>query len=246
MVVDKRDLSLDEFRMKKADLKGMKMFEFPIMCNVLPFYGKLQKWVWLLKGLSKGTGLMFDKNRNAFMKWGEEYRGEKSLSIENLAEGIDFLLQNWWLYEWFYLNELTLYKIFKSEIFKYDKSAVIFIEKSDQSNFEFKFALTYDDMAPKYIPSIKWENSKFVIESLKPILLSEFPVKDLRSKIEQYAIKIEIDSNSLAQIKILLSPAIRFYGSSVKGDYIKRYENCLNCRWCWKPTSILLDNYFKK
>ena len=57
------------------------MFKFSVICNILPYYGKLVKWELLMTAISKDTRDLWRNNYDAFLNWGERYRSDFNLDI---------------------------------------------------------------------------------------------------------------------------------------------------------------------
>ena len=71
--------------MEKLESESLpKIFRFSVLCNILPYYGYIDEWVKILKGLSTQTKIIWENNSEAFLYWGKEIKRE--LVINELRE----------------------------------------------------------------------------------------------------------------------------------------------------------------
>ena len=47
-----------------------KIFKFSMLWNILPYFGFLHEWKWILQSLNKKTQMMWNLNKDAFIYWG--------------------------------------------------------------------------------------------------------------------------------------------------------------------------------
>ena len=47
-----------------------EIFKFSVLWNILPYFGFLHEWKWILQSLNKETQMMWNLNKDAFIYWG--------------------------------------------------------------------------------------------------------------------------------------------------------------------------------
>ena len=52
------------------------IFKLSALCNILPYFGYLHEWKYLLESISMGTNQVWNENREALMHWGKDYKQE--------------------------------------------------------------------------------------------------------------------------------------------------------------------------
>ena len=67
--------------MEILKMKPIKqMFKFSTIWNILPFYGKLHKWRWMMKILWKQTSQIWNDNEDAFVRCGSDLKVPKAFN----------------------------------------------------------------------------------------------------------------------------------------------------------------------
>ena len=113
------------------------IFRFSTLCNILPFFGTLEKWSWLLSCLSSKTKSVWEDNEQMFLYCGQNFKRE---IIFDLAEDFD-RAREWFnskyiFYKHFLISQSDLYNLKKLNIPEYGQDKVLIVEKSDNEYYE--------------------------------------------------------------------------------------------------------------
>ena len=57
-----------------------KIFKFSVLWNILPYFGFLHEWKWILQSLNKKTQMMWNLNKDAFIYWGGRQKFKLTLN----------------------------------------------------------------------------------------------------------------------------------------------------------------------
>ena len=70
---------------KEASSKLPPIFKMTVLCNILPYYGHLHRWRWLLEKINKKTCDIWRQNREALTYLGKDFRREITIDWENCS-----------------------------------------------------------------------------------------------------------------------------------------------------------------
>ena len=230
-----------------------KIFRFSSLYNILTFYGKLPRWMWLLKCLNSETYKIWEDNENAFMNWDvwyklvEEYSSNLNLSIERMN-----------FYGHIFIKSLEFRINAQTILPNLDNDVVMILENTnelidiDMRMFDMKIIdiNKFKDYFPSFMcPNIKNEVKIFPKES------TVCGVSGLNGLIAGYHALNEFDKGAVAikrlenndiEVQSIISPLmpiLLFESEQQLNDLIKRYWDCRIHNWWWLPESILISSF---
>ena len=111
------------------------IFKFSDLWNILPFYGCLHQWVWLLKQLNSETAKIWEQNEEMFMKWGHDFRDHKYLNVSNFWDKAkEYLNLKYAFFKHFYINDESLSNIFSYSLPEENSNKIWLFEKVIKRN----------------------------------------------------------------------------------------------------------------
>ena len=86
-----------------------QIFRFSTLCNILPYYGKLHQWVWMLNWISNKTKKIWRDNKEMFIECGKLYKDQIKLNCEGFSDTArEYILHRYIYYNHFVINNNSL------------------------------------------------------------------------------------------------------------------------------------------
>ena len=146
------------------------IFRFSVLANILPFFGQLHRWVWLLQRCSKKTQQIWIDNKNMFMQWGKPYKDERPIDLLHLVDKDRDLIQNRYMYfRYFYICEIYLEDFI--ELYLPQSTSLIALfdinYNEEYRNYRYKVILLKKEDLSDWIPSVKCIKYNQIYESFE-------------------------------------------------------------------------------
>ena len=141
------------------------IFKMSHLWKILPYYGNFHRWIWIMKNLNKEANSLWDENKQAFINWGELYKGQARICDDNLDE-----CKIWEKYEtnikysWINIEKaLSVFKNKELEIFSYflisEKILKMFLNKALNILSE-DMAIIFDNSLIKHAIEISYSSNQ--------------------------------------------------------------------------------------
>ena len=229
---------------KASETQLPPIFKFSDLCNILPFYGWLSQWVWLLKQLNSKTAKIWGDNEGMFMKWGHNFRDQKYLNVSNFWDKAkEYFKYKYMFYKHFYINQESIQNVVTYFLPK-TKVKVWIFEKSDKAEYDYKLSVISNNLLFEYLPVLQKEelHKQFATE-YNCINNGNVP-ENIRSYIQSWSV---IAYKGSRFIKLVRG---KFLLLNRKSDYfekiqIEQLRKCTAIRWCCKPSILLTANLFE-
>ena len=142
------------------------IFNFSNLWNILPFYGTLPKWMWLLCSLNSATSKIWNDNREMFFKWGKDYKSWKSIYIKDyLSADCDYINHRYMYFDYFGISISNLRSIMNQKIFESKSNIVCILDKGKTKSTLTHMVMVDENNISEYLPASKWTN--FTSEEMK-------------------------------------------------------------------------------
>ena len=230
--------------MEKLDSNSLPVaFKFSVLWNILPFYEKLPKWMWLLKLLNSETKKLWEDYEQAFLNWGQNYKSE----MNSDGNDIKIFKQRQQFYSHFYLNNdeliLNSYRILK----ELDDGTFILFNISNHKYFDTEIHFVNESILQDYIPAINCPNFKAEVQEFSftnnSFLLSVGrAVQDELFKGSVFVRQLE---NKTIRLETFISPFIQidYLNDQDVVDKIERYSQWPIKNWCCKPKILFIQDF---
>ena len=153
-----------EKEIKKNSLPPI--FKFSELWNILPFYGTLSKWMWLLCSLNSASNKIWNDNKEMFLRWGKDYKSMRRILFKNASSAdFEYLKHRFVYYDFFFENATDLYHIIADNILDSESNIVFLFDWGRRSDFSVYMSIIHESSIPEYLPAVKCPNFKPEIEN---------------------------------------------------------------------------------
>ena len=229
--------------MEKLSLSSLPVaFTFSVLWNILPFYEKLPKWMWLLKLLkllNSETKKLWEDYENAFLNWGQNYK----LEMNNQDNDIKLFKQRHQFYNHFYLNKSQLILNSSRILEELDDGTLILFNNSNRSVLNIELHFVNDSTLQNYIPAINCPNFKAEVQEF-PFTNNSFLLsvgKAVKDELRKGSVLVRQLENKTIRLESLISPTITidYLNNLDMISIIERYSQWPIKNWWCKPKVLL-------
>ena len=233
------------------------IFKLSVLSNLLPYFGFLHEWKIILKSMNKKTKQIWDKNIEAFMYLGREYkfklikyllrsRSNFDMNIPTNPELFTFEV----IFSCFLDSELPevanntqimFNKLTNLLINQLNESKGIFFNKSD-SRLQLLITFLSENELVDICPSIFWKSfesdvKKFSKREGNDLILYILEKINTKKVVIRKLETDEIEVNSVAPHPIWNTQNYNIL-NPVELEKIKNLYSCPIYNWIWKPTTL--------
>ena len=216
------------------------IFKFSAIWNILPFYGEVKQWMWLLNWLNSKTFDIWLKYKDAFIEWGYQYRSERLITLD--WSDCEYLNDHYMYYKHFYLKEESLKNLVLHHLDYHNIDIITLVEVSDKIEYAFRLSIFHREKLPDYIPAVNWWKSKENLINLNMVARPEASIARLIELIKTEAVSL-YKLQGVIVASIMKSPVLRFETKS--GIYERKQISKFTWKdpkcWC-KPVKFLTTN----
>ena len=133
------------------------IFKFSNLWNILPFYGTLPKWMWLLCSLNSATKKIWNNNREMFFKWGKNYKIRKMISFSDNQFSKD-IVQRLMYYSPFSFENIDLKDSIKYKLAYFNINYLYIFESNLENKNLVNLYLSDEESISDYLPTLKCPN----------------------------------------------------------------------------------------
>ena len=237
--------------MEKAESEKIpSIFKFSNLCNILPYFGYLHEWKFILELMCIKTRQIWSENKEAFIQWGKKYKkmkiyidGSWNIPKKN-AELFIFYT------ELLYPSIMGLLSLEERNLLKFnnvliplynqlDKSKAILIDKTWYFNQTIAI-LTLNEVE-MVIPSTLWTSTTSSIQ--KFTLQEGSNLWGLIESLREGMIIIKRDEDDELEATTVTQNqewSIQFWDILIHEDYecLKKWLSWPIENWVWKPTIL--------
>ena len=167
--------------MQKLDSNSLPVaFKFSVLWNILPFYEKLPKWMWLLKLLNSETKKLWEDYENAFLNWGQNYKLEMNSYHNRLNRlSLEIYKRRQRFYGHFYLKSEQLASYLMSIILDLRDNTSILLDNTNHEMFDTDLHFVDESTLQDYIPAVNCPNFKAEVQEFSFTDCSTYPQLEL-------------------------------------------------------------------
>ena len=218
-----------------------KIFNFSNVLWILQYYSHLDKWRFLLAQLNSNTNKTWERNKEAFIKFGERHKRDVFMN-NTIASNFDKFNKDSILFEKIFINHRSVYSYLLEIIFQMAVNQELVVYQSEKYENNFELYICHDEES-RNLPILNWPyyvlkmidfNSNQKIELLKYLIDC--------LKYDLIAVK---NSNNQLQLKKWLSPVINVKSvNEIKEVSRERWRTCppsANWHWEWDIHVIYIN-----
>ena len=231
-------------KMQKLDSNSLPVaFTFSVLWNILPFYEKLPKWMWLLKLLNSETKKLWEDYEQAFLNWGQNYKSE----MNSQDNDIKLFKQRQQFYSHFYLNNDEIILNSSRILEELDDGTLILFNNSNQEVFDTKLHFADETTLQNYIPAVNCPNFKADVQEFhftnNSFLLSVGRV--VRDELLKGSVLVRLLENKRIRLETFISPVIPidYLNDQDVVSKIERYSQWPMKNWWCKPKFLLTRDF---
>ena len=224
------------------------IFKFSAVVNVLPYYGNFHHWMWLMKRLSSETMKIWNNNEEAFWNWGREYKEVMIFSKDDLDDEWNILKDLRRKYfQYFNIPIKTLLKRKNDIIHLIQSKLLVYIEASYTNEDCYMVKLLGMEEESEYLSDTGW---KELISEIREIRLRSANIKSLLFKLnntlEWMIIKEPLNKTHTDLVSVTVFNSGKINANYETDKSIERYSRWSIEDWHWKPTTLVINNFFVK
>ena len=183
-------------KVKKAKLH--QIFKFSVIVNILPFYGDLSRWHWLMNRLNSATKMIWDNNWDAFFNCGKDCK--IIIFLDSFKESklmIKVIKSKYHYFKHFVITSNMLYSKLKAILSWIKNNMAVWIEENFEDNYGFILKIIPEKSISDYFSITKWPNYKYDSETF-----TYFTQKKIDSILDNWYAKIFTKSKNQNKIKV--------------------------------------------
>ena len=225
------------------------IFKFSELWNILPFYGTLPKWMWLLWSLNSVSKNIWNENREMFLRWGNNYKSVWKIQCRNASSpDFEYLKHRLEYYEFLYWDTTDLLYIITDNIFDSESNTVFLFDWGRGKDFRMHMSIIHESSIPEYLPAVKCPNFKPEIENFYNNMeywdeCSEY----INNQVKKKAVIVKKTSEGI-QVQSINSPFLKI--EHIQSNIFEKLQMRFidwSEKYCWcKPTSMIIHSLANK